>query len=267
MIDPASVAFFIPGHLRAAKLDLFNRVAKSIEAKGGRTVRADFDKLARVAEDHTPIVGCTPELRPLIDDWKKRGKAWIYWDRGYVRRVMAAALPRGTNGGYYRFHVGCYQAQKIRDVPDDRWRSLRTDVQPWKRKGRHIVIAAPSLTYSRFHRCENWIAETINALARSTDRQLVIRDKEHVRNRPLQADLDGAHALVTHGSIAAVESVVLGCPVFVHPDSAAALVGQTDLSKIEQPVYPERQPFLNTLAYDQFSEQELCDGTLWRLIG
>jgi hypothetical protein len=35
---------------------------------------------------------------------------------------------------------------------------------------------------------------------------------------------------------------------------------------IEDPVYPERQAWLNSLAYHQFNENELVDGTLWRLI-
>jgi hypothetical protein len=60
--------------------------------------------------------------------------------------------------------------------------------------------------------------------------------------------------------------VILGCPVFVHPDSAAALVGQTDLKKIETPIYPDRQPWLNAISYSQFDERELIDGTVWRLI-
>jgi hypothetical protein len=154
--------------------------------------------------------------------------------------------------------------QRIREVPDDRWKAVRIDLQPWSRGGRHIVIAAPTRTYSRFHRTESWIADTIDALSRVTDRQLVIRDKES--KRPLQADLKGAHALVTHGSIAAVESVICGCPVFVHRDSAAALVGMTDLKDIEKPIYPDRDAWVRSLCYSQFNERELVDGTLWKLL-
>ena len=84
--------------------------------------------------------------------------------------------------------------------------------------------------------------------------------------RKLHEDLKGAHCLVTHGSNAAVEAVIMGCPVFVHQDSAASLVGRCDLARIEEPIYPDRQPWLNSLAYAQFSESELVDGTLWRLI-
>jgi hypothetical protein len=266
VIDPAKVCLFIPAGLKQFKLDLFERIGRHIVQLGGRVERHDAAALDSLPADITPIIGCQPESTALIAKWRASKRQWIYWDRGYVRRVFAASLPRGENGGYYRWHCNSFQLQKIRDVPEDRWTSMRTDVLPWKRGGRHIVIAAPSRTYARFHRIESWIADTIDALARVTDRQLVIRDKEHVRNRPLQRDLEGAHALVTHGSIAAVEAVICGCPVFVHPDSAAALVGQTDLSKIEKPMFPEREQWLRSLAYSQFSEPELVDGTLWRLM-
>lgn len=266
MIDPSRTALFIPPGLSSFKQSLFEGIGATIARSGGRVVRKDFAALDALPDDIVPIVGCTPELRPLIDRWKARNRNFLYWDRGYARRVFATCLPTGINGGYYRWHINSYQAQKIRDVPDDRWKALQTEVKPWVRGGRHIVIAAPTKTYCRFHRCENWIADTIAALARVTDRQLVIRDKEQYQRRPIQKDLDGAHCLVTHASNAAVESVILGCPVFVHPDSAAALVGQTDLRKIETPVYPERQPWLNTLSYSQFSEAELVNGQLWKLL-
>lgn len=259
-IDPKTVCLFIPPGLRTFKLALFERIGGKI----GKVIRNDFVALEALPDDIVPIVGCTPELRPIIDKWRARGRRWIYWDRGYARRVFATWLPRGESGGYYRWHFEHYQLSAIRDVPDDRWKALRIEVTPWAKGGKHIVIAAPTRTYARFHCCEGWIADTIDALARVTDRQLVIRDKES--KRPLQADLKGAHALVTHGSIAAVESVICGCPVFVHPDSAAALVGHTDLKHIEAPKYPERQPWLNALAYAQWNETELVNGTLWRMI-
>jgi hypothetical protein len=48
--------------------------------------------------------------------------------------------------------------------------------------------------------------------------------------------------------------------------SAAALMGKTDFSQVENPVYPDRERWLHSLAYCQFNEAELVDGTLWRLI-
>lgn len=266
MIDPAKVCLFIPAGLKKFKLDLFERIGRHIVAKGGRVIRHDASKLAELPDDIIPIVGCQPETTALNERWRSTWRRWIYWDRGYARRVFATCLPTGDNGGYYRWHLGSFQMQSIRSVPGDRWNALNTFVEPWKKGGGHIVIAAPTRTYSTFHRSERWIADTIDALARVTDRQLVIRDKEQYKRRPIQADLKGAHCLVTHGSNAAVEAAILGCPVFVHQSSAAALVGQTDLKKIETPVYPDRDPWLHSLAYCQFNEAELIDGTLWRLI-
>lgn len=266
MIDPARVCLFQPSELKAFKADLFRRIGEKIVAKGGKVCVGNVGQLKMLPRDIIPIVGCSTYLRDVIAQWREKNRTLIYWDRGYARRVFATSLPTGSDGGYYRWHVNAFQMQKVRDVPDDRWKSLSTEIKPWSKGGRHIVIAAPSRTYAKFHGIDSWIADTIDALARVTDRQLVIRDKEHVRNRPLQMDLEGAHCLVTHGSNAAVESVILGCPVFVHPDSAAALVGRTDLKDIEKPVYPEREAWLNSLAYCQFSERELVDGTLWRLL-
>jgi hypothetical protein len=183
---------------------------------------------------------------------------------GIFRRVFATWLPRGENGGYYRWHLNNFQLSEIRELPNDRFKALKTDVTPWTKGGKHIVMAMPTATYSRFHGLENWTEKTIAELKKYTDRKIITRDKED--KRPLQEDLKGAHALVAHGSIAAVESVICGCPVFVCADSAAALVGQTDISKIETPIYPNRQPWLNSLAYSQFSESELVDGTLWKLL-
>lgn len=270
MIDPGKVALFIPPGLKKFKLDLFERIGRKIEAHGGRIVRGEHAAVDRLPDDVIPIIGCTPPFRPMIARWKERGRSWVYWDRGYLRRVFATWLPNGHDlgvpGGYYRWHLNCFQMQTIRDVADDRWRSLKLQdqVRPWRKGGLHILVADTGFDYWDLHADREWTNRTVAELTTHTDRKIIVRDKES--KVPLFDDLTDAHALVTHGSIAAVESVVMGCPVFVHPDSAAALVGLTDLGKIESPIYPEREPWLHSLAYSQFCESELVDGTLYRLI-
>lgn len=263
----SEAALFIPAELKKFKLDLFNRIGSRIKAAGGLEVRGDVDALAALPDDVVPVVGCSPYLRPLIAAWRANGRRWVYWDRGYNRRIFATDLPTGTNGGMYRWHVGGFQMQEVRDVPGDRWAATSTPLWPWQKDGRHIVIAEPSPTYQAFHGIEGWTDRTVAALKQLTDRPLVIRDKEMQRfGRKLHEDLRGAHCLVTHGSNAAVEAVIMGCPVFAHPDSAASLVGQTDLGLIDEPIYPDREPWARSLAYSQFNEAELVNGTLWRLL-
>jgi hypothetical protein len=270
MVDPHKVCLFIPPELRKFKLDLFERIGSKI----GRVVRHKFEDMLKLPDDILPIIGCHPEHWPLIQHWRTTGRQWCYWDRGYMRRIFATDLPRGADGGYYRWHLNAFQLQAIEDVPDDRWRSMKIELQPWRQDGNHIVVAEPSPTYAKFHHIEGWTERTVARLKELTDRPIRLRDKEMQRRasdrmpggRRLWDDLQRAHCLVTHGSIAAVEAVVMGCPVFVDPCSAAALVGKTDLSEIENPAYPDRLPWVKSLCYCQFSEPELVNGTLWRLL-
>ncbi len=275
IIDPHKVALYIPTGLKKFKLKLFEEIGRKV----GKVVRDDPRRLDELPPDIVPIVGCMPELRPWYDRWIATKRTFIYWDRGYMRRVFATWLPRGSDmgipGGYYRWHVNSFQMQKISDVPDDRWKFLRLEnqVKPWNKNGKHIIIADTLHFYWDFLGDKDWVDRTVNEIKKHTDRKIIIRRKEikvpgGIKDNPvpLYEELKDAHCLVAHGSIAAVESVIMGCPVFVDPINAAALVGMTDFSKIETPVYPERQPWLNSLAYCQFNERELVDGTLWRLI-
>lgn len=280
MIDPAKVCLFIPPGLKAFKLDLFERIGRKIKAAGGTTIRGDYNALLKLSDEVIPIVGVSPQFREAYSEWKTRGRQFIYWDRGYLRRVFATWLPTGLQlgvpGGYYRWHLNCFQAQNIADVPDDRWNALKLHEAnpgvgvhkaypwPWNRNGSHIVIADTLFDYWDVFADRNWCKHTAEYLRTVTDRKIIIRDKE--TKVPLYDQLRNAHCLVAHGSIAAVESVVMGCPVFVDPMCAAAAVGMTDFSKIETPVYPERMPWLHSLAYHQWNETELVDGTLWKLI-
>jgi len=276
VIDPKDVALFIPPGLKKFKLALFERIGEHIRRLGGQVVRNEYHKINTLPDEVIPIVGCTPQFREYIELWTKRKRTWIYWDRGYLRRVFATWLPKGSGigipMGYYRWHINTPQMDQIYAVPSDRFDSLRlTDkceagnqIKPWNKNGDHIVIADTLPDYWKLFSDGEWTRRTMKTLQRYTARRIVIRDKES--KVPLYDELKNAHCLVAHGSIAAIESVVMGCPVFVDAMSAAALVGSTDLSKVETPVYPERMPWLHSLAYCQFTEEEIVDGTLWRLL-
>ena len=275
MIDCKKTALFIPPDLKRFKLNLFERIGQKI----GRVVRHDPKLLDQLPADIIPIVGCTPFLRPWYEKWNASKRNYIYWDRGYLRRVFATWLPRGSDmgipGGYYRWHLNAFQMKDVYDVPDDRWKFLKLNgsVKPWNKNGKHIVVADTLHFYWDFIGDLNWVQRTVDEIKRHTDRPIVIRRKEikvpgGIKDNPvpLYQDLKDAHCLIAHGSIAAVESIIFGCPVFCDKMNAARLVGQTDFSKIETPIYPERQPWLNSLAYTQFNETELVDGTLWKLL-
>ena len=77
------------------------------------------------------------------------------------------------------------------------------------------------------------------------------------------------HCLVTYNSIAAVEALILGKPVFVMGPNAAEPLANTDLSKIEKPVMPAVEMVRKlccNLAYGQFTPGEMIDGTAWSIL-
>lgn len=258
-IDPRQTRLFVPDELVDFKRRLFERVAKST---GGAVY--DVRTLKNYPDDIIPIVGCSTYLRPIVLKWMHYGRPFIYWDRGYMRRCFATWLPRGSHGGYYRWHLNAFQMTKIYDVPPDRFKKLNIETMSWRGPGEHIVVAAPPPNYEIYHGIEDWTERTVKTLETLTKRPIKVRYKSDTR--PLWADLEGAHALVTHGSITAVEAVVMGCPVFVHPDSAAAPVGRTRLEDIESPIRPDREKWLASLAYCQYNEAEVVRGDVWRMI-
>jgi hypothetical protein len=74
---------------------------------------------------------------------------------------------------------------------------------------------------------------------------------------------------VAFNSIAALESVIYGVPAFVTVPCAASPLALTDLSQISTPVYPDEslvQQQCASLAYGQFTAEEVIDGTAWRLL-
>ena len=126
MIDKEKVALFIPPGLKKFKLDLFETIGKRI----GKVVRHD----PRLWMNSRPTPSQLLDALRHLDRSSKSGKQrtdFIYWDRGYLRRVFATWLPRGSEmgirGGYYRWHLNCFQMQQIYDVPDDRWQFLQIE--------------------------------------------------------------------------------------------------------------------------------------------
>lgn len=184
----------------------------------------------------------------LIAESEKAGQPWVYVDHGYFRR--------GHYDGFYRMTLNDFQQRRVIERPEDRWKALGIKMKPW-RKGRNVVVCPPSDHVCKLFKCEAWGKETVAVLETRTDRPIVVRRKTD-RGAFLDAIKD-AHCVVTLNSIAAVEAVCDGVPVFVSPISAAAPVGRTDL-EVESPDRPEREPWAWSLAYGQYRKEEFGEG-------
>jgi hypothetical protein len=211
---------------------------------------------AKGLQEGVPLVwGLLRGSPEIIGQAIQANRPWVYLDHGYWKR--------GHFHGHYRMTWCAFQQNRIKPAPDDRWKKLGVELKPWH-AGDYIVVCKPSDHVAKMFGAEDWLETTCELLKKHTDRLIVRRRKDDPI--PLPKMLLRAHALVAFNSIAAVEAVTLGTPVFVPKGSAASPMGETDLTKIEDPLYPEREGWAHSLAYGQFTIEEMRDGTAWRLL-
>ena len=207
-----------------------------------------------------PVVwGVLRDSARIISQAAAQSLYFFYIDHAYFDR---------GHGKSYRITRNRYEAGPLRKCPSDRLAKLGVSIKPWRKSGREIIVCPPTEYFAQAHRCADWLDMTLESLRRFTDRPITIREKPQPGETavPLRTALKSAHALVTHSSNVAIEAACLGTPVFVNEASAAAPIGQTDLSNIETPLYADREPWLQHLAYNQFSLDEIGEGEAWRLL-
>ena len=173
---------------------------------------------------------------------------------------------RGTQRGYYRFMFSHPSPIYVRDPELKRARNILPPFKPWRKSGKHIVLAIPGADLGRAFglNCSNWHLDAYNRLRAATDRPIRIRPR--TTQYPLKADLEGAWALVTHSSNVAVDAVVEGIPVFVEPTSMAVPVGNLGFDNIENPLMPNRRDWWHSLMCQQFTIPEIAEGVAARFL-
>lgn len=176
---------------------------------------------------------------------------YIYCDHSFFSQ---------TRYSYYRLIKNGRHTHKTKDYDDDRWRKLGIEVQPWRTSGKHIVVVPMSSFVGEFEGIDPkvWLAEIVGQIANFTDREILIKPKDSEQS--LDATLANAHALVAYDSNAAVDAAIRGIPVFTAADNAAFAVSSPFINNIETPEMPERQQWLNNLAYQQFTHDEIKRG-------
>lgn len=263
MIDRHRVVVYAPRWIGGSKLKVLLDIASTCSGM----VR-DVDDLLRRMEDQNdliPMLCCAGELRSVFSWCRAHQREWVYWDRGYVRRRGGMWEPVDRSEGYWRLHLSEFQMSRIRRVPGDRWGELHVKLMPWRdgTSGHVLIIDTNSEYWDVMGIEEGWADRTADLLI---SRGIEVRVRRKRTAIPLISDLQGARCLVAHGSNAAVEAAILGVPVFVDETSAAALVGEADLGKIDTPALPDRTDWANSLAYSQFTTAEILSGYAWSQI-
>lgn len=183
----------------------------------------------------------------VIEQARIAGDPWFYVDHGYFKR--------GHTDGYYRVTFRGHQKAVIEDRPADRWDALKSPL--WKTpKGPDVVMVPPTPnvqgTFGPY-----WPPDL------NTSRAVLVSKKN---GKPWFEKFKSAHMLVTYNSIAAVEAVMRGVPVMTFGESAAQVFSSPS---VEDPFVPDeasRARWAHSLAYGQFTINEMQDGTAWRVL-
>lgn len=204
-------------------------------------------------------------------------RTFYYVDTGYFGNEKTAANPNGWKY-WHRIVKNDLQHGEIISRPDDRWRKFDKKFTAWKKTGSKILIAAPDEKPCKFYGTtkEQWVLETVEKIKQHTDREIIVRERapkriDRITTDTLQQALDNdIFALVTFNSVAAIESVFHGIPVFtLAPANAASPVGLQDISQIEKPYYPDQDKLYAWachLSYGQFHVSEMKNGSALRML-
>ena len=164
------------------------------------------------------------------------------------------------NGIHVKYIPGCKK---------DRFEKFNIPIKAPDLKGDYILVCPSSAGVNDYLQRPNWTNETVEQIKRYTDRPIKIRHKPRgkgtsgpsVANISLYEELKNAWCCVTSCSISAIEAVCTGKPVFCDKKSFANHIACTELADIENPLFVSPEDWLYSLAYQQFTPEELTNGT------
>jgi len=230
--------------------------------------------------------------RLIIDNQKAIGKHTLAIDSN-----LFLYRDPGNTKSYLRFSLNDVfpnTGQYFTDNPDpERWQQIQRDLniglKPWRKTGKHILICMQrNGGWSMGGQDANkWLMATIHQLRQHTDRQIIVRghpgDKKNTRwqkiNIPgvkiskqasILADFHKCWAVVTYNSSPGVAAAIDGIPVFVtdpSPNKSQAYkVANFDLSKIEYPLMPVREQWIEKIAMSHYNFDDLQSGKAWSVM-
>jgi hypothetical protein len=217
----------------------------------------------------TPVILRGITKRKQMDSCRKNNRDFYYIDTGYFGNGKKKTYHRITKNDVQNFGP-------VIDRPGDRFE--RTGIKPAKCRsdGRRILLAPPSQKLLNLYDIdlEQWLETTLAEIAENTDRPVVVRRKPGRTARTSDDSMEAAlsqdiYCLITFSSIAAGEALIYGKPAITLGPNAAAPICSTTLKEIEyikKPSLDELHAWCRHIAYCQFTEPEMRDGTAWRIL-
>ncbi len=214
----------------------------------------------------------------LFEAYRAAGAQFVYVDLGWWGRK-----PKGdVLGGFHKVTVnGREPGPYFRGThPSDRFAVHGLEIAPWRRNGRHILLAGMSAKSAKtrgYADCE-WERQAIASIRAVTNRPIVYRPKPSDPDAwpidgthysppsdPVEAALAKAWAIVTLHSNVAVDGLLAGVPCMCLEGVGSAV--SFALDQIDAPPLPDgREALMAAIAHQQWTPAEIADGSCWRYL-
>jgi hypothetical protein len=190
----------------------------------------------------------------IMEKTQEIGRNYVNIDHGYF-------TDRGKNT-YYRMTRNARSYEyKLFNVPDDRFKKLNITLQEYKTKGQYIVILPPSEYWGNYYGVnpDQWATDVVKTLNQYTDMYYKVKKKDETI--PLSVWLKEAALLIHYSSMGGLEALIAGVPVITLGPSFLSKYTTNNLADFNKVIYTEREKLFNNLAYNQFTPEELSNGT------
>ena len=251
---------------------VFEAFAQGVSTLGHEVVYNDLD--ADVAVIWSVLWhGRMSANKNVWDHFKKQNKKVIVLEVG--------ALFRGTT-----WKVGIDGINGDAVFPDgnnksDRAEQLGLKLKPWNTNGSKIIICTQhdkSQQWEGMPPIQQFVVDMIRGVQMWTDKEIVVRPhprcKLNIPGIEVQApkqipgtyddfdlQFEDVYAVINWSSNPATQAVMNGIPVFTGQSSLAWDMSIKSLTNINNPLLPDREQWLNNLAYTEWSVPEISQGT------
>lgn len=188
-----------------------------------------------------------------IELLRSKNEPFLYIDHAY--------FARGYHNNNFRIILNTIHQTQVLDLDARRRKMFAVELKDWNQGERIVFIPAPKNPLI-FHRDTKWNMNTIDRLCALTSREIYVKDR---KDDGMGEVLNNCWAVVTHSSVAGVEAAINGVPVICTDKCPAWEVGAS-VENIETPIMPDRDKWVNTLTYSQFTLKEMQDGSAWSII-
>lgn len=215
--------------------------------------------------------------KPIWESAKKINRPIIVLEVGALHRGKTWKV--GINGVNRDAYFGPTGNDKTRA------NNLQLTLHPWSTKGETILIACQHRDSGQWNGkdYDKWLADTVESIKNHTHKQILLRphprylatqyrftnDKQVRLQIPKKIkstyddfdfNLENICAVFNYSSNPGVKAAMQGIPVFVSPSSLAWDVSNKDVRNLNNLQFPERQQWINDLAYTEWFIDEIASG-------